>query len=85
MEKAVALRYDESLPAPVVTAAGRAHVAERIQKVAEEAGVRIVCDPSLADALVTLEVGELIPEELYAAVAELLAFVRRVEGRTRNA
>jgi flagellar biosynthesis protein len=58
-------------------------MAERIQKVAEEAGVRVVADAVLAESLVTLDVGELIPEELYAAVAELLAFVLRMEGRAR--
>jgi type III secretion system FlhB-like substrate exporter len=83
MEKAVALRYDETLPAPLVVAKGSAHMAERIQKVAEEAGVRVVADAVLAESLVTLDVGELIPEELYAAVAELLAFVLRMEGRAR--
>lgn len=83
MEKAVALRYDETLPAPLVVAKGSAHMAERIQKVAEEAGVRVVTDAVLAESLVTLDVGELIPEELYAAVAELLAFVLRMEGRAR--
>jgi flagellar biosynthesis protein len=81
MEKAVALRYDDTLPAPFVAAKGSAHMAERIQKVAEDAGVRIVVDPVLTESLITLDVGDLIPEELYAAVAELLAFVRRVEGR----
>ena len=83
MEKAVALRYDETLPAPLVVAKGSAQVAERIQKVAEEAGVHVVADPVLAESLMSLDIGDLIPEDLYAAVAEILAFVRRVEGRGR--
>ncbi|MFO7780273.1 MAG: EscU/YscU/HrcU family type III secretion system export apparatus switch protein [Spirochaetia bacterium] len=83
MEKAIALRYDETLPAPLVVAKGSAHVAERIQRVAEEAGVRIVADPALAESLVFLDIGELIPEDLYGAVAEILAFVLRAEGRAR--
>ncbi len=83
MEKAIALRYDETLPAPLVVAKGSAHVAERIQRVAEEAGVRIVTDPALAESLVFLDIGELIPEDLYGAVAEILAFVLRAEGRAR--
>lgn len=83
MEKAVALRYDETLPAPLVVAKGSARMAERIRSVAEEAGVRVVTDAVLAQSLVTLDVGEFIPEELYAAVAELLAFVLRIEGRAR--
>jgi len=83
MEKAIALRYDETLPAPLVVAKGSAHVAERIERVAEEAGVRIVADPALAESLVFLDIGELIPEDLYGAVAEILAFVLRAEGRAR--
>ncbi|MFW6223615.1 MAG: EscU/YscU/HrcU family type III secretion system export apparatus switch protein [Spirochaetota bacterium] len=81
MAKAIALRYDETLPAPLVIAKGRAHVAERIRRVAEEAGVQIVADPVLADSLVFLDIGDLIPEDLYGAVAEILAFVLRAEGR----
>jgi type III secretion system FlhB-like substrate exporter len=83
MEQAIALRYDETLPAPLVVAKGSAHVAERIQRVAEDAGVRIVADPALAESLVFLDIGDLIPEDLYGAVAEILAFVLRAEGRTR--
>ncbi|NBF38856.1 MAG: flagellar biosynthesis [Spirochaetes bacterium] len=83
MEKAIALRYDETLPAPFVVAKGSAHVAERIQRVAEEAGVRIVADSALAESLVFLDIGDLIPEDLYGAVAEILAFVLRAEGRAR--
>ncbi len=83
MEKAIALRYDETLPAPLVVAKGSAHVAERIERVAEDAGVRIVADPALAESLVFLDIGELIPEDLYGAVAEILAFVLRAEGRAR--
>ena len=83
MEKAIALRYDETLPAPRVVAKGSAHVAERIQRKAEEAGVRIVADPALAESLVFLDIGDLIPEDLYGAVAEILAFVLRAEGRAR--
>jgi type III secretion system FlhB-like substrate exporter len=83
MEKAIALRYDETLPAPLVVAKGSAHVAERIQRVAEDAGVRIVADPALAESLVFLDIGDLIPEDLYGAVAEILAFVLRAEGRAR--
>ncbi|MFO8065743.1 MAG: EscU/YscU/HrcU family type III secretion system export apparatus switch protein [Spirochaetota bacterium] len=83
MEKAIALRYDETLPAPLIVAKGADHMAERIRNLAEESGVRIVSDPLLADSLERVEVGELIPYELYAAVAELLVFVRRMEEKSR--
>ena len=80
MEKAIALRYDSSLPAPLVVAKGADRMAERIRELAEESGVYIVSDPLLADSLENVEVGDIIPVELYAAVAELLVFVRRMEG-----
>lgn len=75
MEKAAALSYREELPAPIVVAAGRGALAEAIRRIAEENGVAIVEDPALADALLRLDLGELIPESLYAVVAEILVFV----------
>jgi flagellar biosynthesis protein len=73
--KAAALMYGEELPAPIVVASGRGALAEAIRRIAEENGVAIVEDPGLADTLLTLEIGALIPEELYAVVAEILVFV----------
>ncbi len=73
--KAAALSYNEELPAPIVVAAGRGALAGAIRRIAEENGVAIVEDPALADALVTLDLGALIPESLYAVVAEILVFV----------
>lgn len=82
MQKAIALRYDESLPAPLIVAKGSDHMAERIRKLAEESGVYVVSDPLLADSLEKVEIGELIPFELYSAVAQLLVFVRRMEEKS---
>jgi flagellar biosynthetic protein FlhB len=80
---AVALKYDAAEgPAPVVVAKGLDDLALRIRKIAEEAGVQVVQNPPLARALYrAAEVGEMIPEELYKAVAEVLAYVYRVSGR----
>ncbi len=75
-EKAVALRYTEELPAPIVVAAGRGVLAEVIKRIARESGVSLVADSQLADSLLELEVGSLIPEELYQVIAEILVFVR---------
>ena len=75
-DKAVALHYTEELPAPLVVAAGRGELAEVIKRIARESGVTLVADTQLVDSLLTLEVGSLIPEELYQAVAEILVFVR---------
>jgi flagellar biosynthetic protein FlhB len=78
----VALRYDGAHLAPVVVAKGKDHVALRIRELAREAGIAVVPDPPLARALhASVEVGQMIPEELYQAVAQLLAYVYRVAGR----
>jgi flagellar biosynthesis protein FlhB len=79
----VALRYDPQQPAPVVVAKGKDHIAFKIRAIAAEHGVAIVPDPPLARSLhATVEVGRMIPEELFAAVAGLLAYVYRVAGRS---
>ena len=79
---AVALRYDGSRPAPEVVAKGADLVAQAIRRVAEEAGVTIVHEPPLARALYRdVEIGQTIPEEFFAAVAQVLAFVFRTARR----
>jgi flagellar biosynthetic protein FlhB len=79
---AVALRYARDLPAPQVVAKGADHVALRIREVAREAGVMVLEDPPLARSLhAAAEVGDFIPAESFAAVAEILAYVYRVTGR----
>lgn len=76
---AVALRYDSANPAPEVVAKGVDLVAARIREVAAEHGVTVVPDPPLARTLhASVEVGQQIPEELFGAVAQLLAFVYRM-------
>ncbi len=76
---AIALRYDPlTAPAPVVLAIGQRKVAERIKAIARESGVPCVENRPLARALLaTATLGQMIPAELYAAVAEILAFVIR--------
>ncbi len=80
-EKAVAIRYERTLPAPMVVARGRGDLARRIREIASEHGVALVREPEVAEALVTLEVGAFIPEEFYEMIAQLLVFVSRVESR----
>jgi flagellar biosynthetic protein FlhB len=61
-------------------------VAKQIRRIAEESGVPIVPDPPLARTLhKSVEIGQMIPAELYAAVAQVLAFVYRMAGRRRAA
>ncbi len=81
-----ALQYDGSKPAPVLVAKGKGYVALAIREIAAEHGVMIVPDPPLARALHgSVELGQMIPEELYAAVAQVLAYVYRTAGRRKLA
>jgi flagellar biosynthetic protein FlhB len=79
---AVALLYDGTRTAPQVVAKGKDLVAAQIRRIAEEHDVPVVADPPLARALhSSVEIGQVIPQELYAAVASVLAFVYRMAGR----
>ncbi len=81
---AVALSYDGAKPAPVVVAKGQDLVALQIRRIAEENDVPIVPDAPLARSLhASVELGQMIPTELYAAVAQVLAFVYRIAGRKK--
>jgi flagellar biosynthesis protein FlhB len=82
----VALKYDSNNPAPIVVAKGTDHLALRIRRTAAEHGVSVVPDPPLARALyASVDVGRMIPEEMFAAVAQLLAYVYKVAGARRAA
>ena len=74
---AVALKYDvETMGAPRVVAKGQRLVAQRIKELAREAGVPLVENKPLARALFkVVRIGEEIPEDLFKAVAQVLAFV----------
>ncbi len=84
---AVALRYDAAVaPAPIVVAMGERKLAERIRALASRAGVPVVEDRPTARALLaTGKVGQMIPPALYAAVAQILAWVYRQRGRLPGA
>lgn len=83
---AVALRYNEDKEAaPRVLAKGQGNVADKILDIAREQGIPIRDDPDLVEALAKLDVGSLIPAELYPAVAEVLAFVYRQNQRYAGA
>ncbi|MCL2767518.1 MAG: EscU/YscU/HrcU family type III secretion system export apparatus switch protein [Synergistaceae bacterium] len=79
-DKAVALKYDrESSPAPEVTAKGYDYVARKIVELAKEANIPVVEDVALVSALLSLEVGEEIPANLYQAVAKVLTFLYKLD------
>ncbi len=75
VKTAVALAYDPDDDAPKVIASGKGALAERIIEKAKEADVAVHKDDKLADTLSKLEIGEMIPPELYEVVAEILVFV----------
>lgn len=72
---AVALSYEKGEIAPKVIASGKGYLAEKIIDRAKETNVPIHEDAKLANTLARLEIGELIPPELYDVVAEILVFV----------
>lgn len=74
-KKAVALKYDENRnAAPVIVASGMGYLAEKIVEVANDNGVPVYEDNSLATVLTQLNLGAEIPEELYQAVVDIYAY-----------
>ena len=83
---AIALQYRPQMAVPVVVAKGRDALAEQIKRVALWHEVPIIENKPLAQALYrSVEVGQAIPAKLYAAVAELLAFIYRAQMRAQQA
>ena len=74
-QKAVALSYDEDgNTAPVVVASGMGHMAEKIVETAQDNGIPVYEDNSLATMLTQLELGSPIPEELYQAIVDIYIY-----------
>lgn len=79
-DKAVAIKYDNTrMAAPSVVAKGEGFIARKIVEHAIEADVPIVEDAALVSALISLELGEEIPSELYEVVARVLAWVYKLD------
>lgn len=83
---AVAIQYDsKTASAPVVVAKGEDFLAQRIKETAKEYDVEIVENKPLARALYyNVDIGGMVPPELYQAVAEVLAFVYKVKNKVYN-
>ena len=78
---AVALAYDETMPAPRVVAKGRGLIAQRIRDIAQEHGVPLLQAPPLARVLYAhTELDDIIPSPLYRAVAEVMAYVYQLNA-----
>jgi len=79
---AVALAYQQDEGAPRVVAKGRGQIAQAIIERARDAGVYVHESPELVALLMQVDMDDRIPPQLYLAVAELLAWLYRVEGGT---
>ncbi len=87
LKQAVALEYNPSEDAPRVIASGRGILAEKIIEKAQDCDVPIHRDDKLADTLSRLDIGDMIPPELYEVVAEILVFVDsmdKLKGKVRG-
>ena len=78
-QRAAALRYS-GVGAPRVIAKGEGATAEKISEIAERYEIPLIQDASLTSLLSTVPLGDEIPENLYLAVAEVLAHVYRISG-----
>lgn len=81
---AIAIQYEEGMTAPKVIAKGKDKIAENIKKIAIQNQIPTVENKPLAQALYrTVEIGDLVPQELYQAVAEVLAFIYQLSSNKR--
>jgi flagellar biosynthesis protein len=87
VKQAVALEYDPNDSAPKVVAIGKGSLADKIIDKAKQADVPIHQDDKLANTLSKLQIGDMIPPELYEVVAEILVFVDgmdKIKAKIKN-
>ena len=78
-KEAVAIKYEQKEDkAPKITAKGKGIIAEKIIDIAKKHGIEIYKDPDLTKSLMVIDIGEYIPPELYETIAEVLAFIYRL-------
>ena len=84
-QQAVALKYDmERDTAPKVVAKGRGHVAENILAAAQKNAVPVYQNKTLVNMLMALEIDREIPPELYPTIAEVMAYVYRIDKKAKK-
>lgn len=82
---AVVLKYDANLPAPQIVAKGADLIAEKIKAVAREHNIPVIENKPLARTIFkTLKIGQVIPRELFVAVAEVLSYVYKLRKKVRR-
>ena len=80
LSQAVALFYDGE-QAPTVTAKGEGDVADEIIAIAREHSITLCENKALLELLMTLELGDHIPENLYIAIAQIISFAYYLQGK----
>jgi len=83
-KKAVALKYELNNEATIVTAAGMGPIADKIIEKAEDSDVPVVYNKELTDLLSNVDIGKEIPEDLYEAVAYIIAFVTDLDKKNER-
>jgi len=83
-KKAVALKYELNNEAPIITAAGMGPIADKIIEKADESDVPVVYNKELTDLLSNVDIGKEIPEDLYEAVAYIIAFVTDLDKKNER-
>lgn len=84
-EKAIALKYNNNLPAPIVIAKGERILAEAVKNLAKAHNIPIIeKEDGVVDTLFHIDIGDYIPEELFGIVAEILAFVYMLQGENED-
>jgi len=78
-QKAVCLKYPENAEAPFITAKGKGFAAEKMLEIARQNKIPVVENENLANVLSLENVGQIIPENLYEAIANIFAFISSAE------
>jgi flagellar biosynthetic protein FlhB len=82
---AIVLKYDANLPAPQIVAKGADLVAEKIKEIARQHNIPVIENKPLARTIYkTLKIGQVIPRELFVAVAEVLSYVYKLRKKVRR-
>ena len=79
-KKAAAIEYNKGYTAPVVKAIGFGEIAEKILSIAKDNEIPVIENSKLADELCRLDINENIPSDLYEPVAEIIAFIYKVNN-----
>ena len=82
---AVALGYDmEKNNAPIVVAKGQGHIAKKIVQIALDEGIEIHQDADLVQILKAVDIDAEIPLEAFGAVAEIISYIYKANGKMKN-